>query len=283
MLGRIMGRDMRKTILAAGVTALLAACGGSGGGSAPAAAGNASPAGIYTGTITLGAAHRTDPIVGVVTAAGIGRFIDTVDGGAFAMQFTVTGTSATGTFSAYLSGLGAYAAFPNGSTYETGTQQATVVENASISGTFSASGDSGSFSLTSDPALYNLAVDPTSLAPAAGNFTGGTVSALDDCPTYAVANCSPPYPYRFRDAAITLAIQAGTYQLSGPCVLDGTIVADLHNAFGMTGGANCGNGIPSVGYSGLGFYSPASAGHAATFTFILTDAGGGYFAGVASR
>src|SRR5438876_226474 len=67
----------------------LISCGGDGGSSSPVS--NVSPGGIYTGTIFLNGFQRTDPIIGVVTKAGDGKFLDTNNGVAYSMQFNVAG------------------------------------------------------------------------------------------------------------------------------------------------------------------------------------------------
>ena len=168
------------SVLAIAVT--LAACGGGGGGggsgagsgpqSSPPPVQNASPGGIWHGTLGTG-----EEVLGLVTESGEFHFITD----SFTQYFgtvTTSGNSATGQFTGYTY-IGYV--FEDGSTRGSGTLTGTLQERATFTATTSfrtsAGNDvSNSVSLTYDP-LYDR---DSSLQTIAGNFrdiaTGAIVS-----------------------------------------------------------------------------------------------------------
>jgi len=249
--------------------ATLISCGGGGGSSSPVS--NVSPGGIYIGTIFLNGFQRTDPIIGVVTEAGDGKFLDTYNGAAYAMQFTVTGTSAAGMFMGNVSGSGngISGAFPNGTTIDSGTQQSSIVEGSSIEGTYATPTDRGSFTLTNQLSLYRLG---SSLSAIVGTYRNGTVSFKRS-------------PYLGTNNGMSFDIRSdASFVLTGPCVFAGpvSIIDVRYNAYTVAGSANCGDGTVAGGFIGLGYYTPPSGPDPAKFTFITPTGTVNYFAGVAS-
>jgi len=138
--------------------------GGGGGGGGPTPQPNASIGGIWKGTDSISGL----PVIGLAAETGQFHFIRQ-DG----VQYYGTGTTSGNAVTANFTGVTPLGtAFPDGSTYGTGTLSGTVSERSTLSGstsfrTAAGNSDSGNVTLT-----YNALYDrDSSLTTIAGNFT----------------------------------------------------------------------------------------------------------------
>lgn len=147
----------------------LVGCGGGGGGGSsapPAPVVDASPGGIWTGTVSYSTAEAYET-VGVVTEAGFYRFVDEQAQQLFGVM-NVTGTTVSGEGNWVLP-IGSMTAA--GSNSGTSTISGTVVERSRLTGSFTSTGEqgdtfSGTFSFVYD-VLYER---DSSLATVSGTY-----------------------------------------------------------------------------------------------------------------
>jgi hypothetical protein len=144
----------------------LLSCGGGGGGSAPNTSppvSNASASGIWNGSFYSSVTNRTDIVSGICTENDEIRLFSAAWGGQNAGTCNVSGSSISGTLTAYAPW--GYV-FVDGSKIGTVTLNGTVNTKVSISGTYSGTGDNGTFLVAYD-SVYQR---PSSLSLLTGNW-----------------------------------------------------------------------------------------------------------------
>lgn len=139
-------------------------CGGDGGGGGPAPiVSNESASGIWNGSFHSNVTNSTDIVSGVCTENNEVRLFSASWGGQYAGTGSVSGSSISGTLTAYAP-WGYH--FPDGSKIGTVTLNGTVKTRVSISGTYSGTGDNGTFLVAYD-SVYQR---PSSLSLVNGNW-----------------------------------------------------------------------------------------------------------------
>ncbi len=209
---------------------------------------NASPGGIYTGTLNTGTV--SDDLLGIVGENGDGFFYDNTNGAIYRMKVTTMGNALSGTFRGFApSG----SVFATGSSVETGTISGTDVQRSGITGTASTSAGSSSFSVQYVASHYEQAA---SLSAVAGKYV------------YTFSNGPTTDTVTFTVSSTGVITGSDTQN----CSVSGSLspINAAYNAYSVAVHSSCPGPI-NTSYTGIAAYEPAQSGNAPILTFEYDD------------